>query len=130
MTTMRPVLLLTLLLMTACSGSQVDTSAYDHVFRLVSVNGDPIPGKILHDGVPLQMHGGRFFINDDGDCRSIGEFTPPNGRKVLRDVSASYVRDGEWLTMKWQGYGTTRGRLKGDVFIMDNHGMMFRYERE
>ena len=62
--------------------------------------------------------------------RSIGEFTPPSGRKVLRDVSASYVRDGEWLTMKWQGYGTTRGRLKGDVFIMDNHGMMFRYERE
>ena len=99
------------------------------VYALVSVDGVEIPGTVDHDGVALELRSGLFTIRGDGSCSPRTVFVPPGGREVVREGNATYTADGPRLTMRWEGAGTTTGVVEGDLFTMDNHGMMFRYRR-
>jgi hypothetical protein len=88
-----------------------------------------VPASISHEGVELQVRSGSFIINEDGTCNSKTVFVPPSGTEVTREVTATYTRDGSRLTMQWKGAGITEGIVQGDVFTMDNEGMVFVYEK-
>ena len=98
-------------------------------YALVSVNGSTVPASISHDGTALQVRSGTFNIKADGTCSTKTVFVPPSGSEVAREVSATYTKDGDKLTMKWQGAGTTTGTIEGSTFTMDNEGMLFVYKK-
>lgn len=98
-------------------------------YALVSVNGSAVPASISHDGTALQVRSGTFNIKADGTCSTKTVFVPPSGSEVAREVSATYTKDGDKLTMKWQGAGTTTGTIEGSTFTMDNEGMLFVYKK-
>ena len=135
---MRPIamprvflLILTILCLTACQGA-VRPHDSDHVtgiYYLLKVDGNPVPGTVSHDGAALELHSGTFIISEDGTCFSRTRFISPAGEEVIREVRAHYVVEGSRLIMKWEGAGTTEGTVENDIFIMDNHGMIFEYTR-
>jgi hypothetical protein len=45
------------------------------------------------------------------------------------EVKATYTREGNKLTMKWQSGGMTIGTVEGDTFTMSNEGMVFVYRK-
>ncbi len=99
------------------------------VYRLISVDGKPVPASVSHDGVTLEVRTGTFTINADGTCDSRIIMIPPSGIEVVREVSATYVQEGQKLTMRWQGAGKTTGTIKDNTFIMNNKGMIFVYQK-
>jgi hypothetical protein len=113
------------------ASSAVDPIELTGRYRLISVNGVKIPGEVQHGQAVVWIHSGTFVIKADGTCSSRSVFEPPGtDRKVIREVSATYTRDATRLTMQWKGAGRTVGKVDGDIFTMDNHGMIFRYGRQ
>ncbi len=98
-------------------------------FKLVKVNGKPVPSSISHDGNELQVRSGSFTFKADGTCASRTTFVPPNGAEATREVTATYQAEGSKLTMQWNGAGTTTGTLKGNEFSMNNEGMVLEYRK-
>ena len=49
--------------------------------------------------------------------------------ETKREVYAKYKLEDSRLVMKWEGAGTTEGTVEGNTFVMDNHGMIFEYEK-
>lgn len=99
------------------------------VYALVSVNGNNVPASVSHDGTQLQVRSGSFTIKADGTCGTTTVFVPPSGKEATRDVSATYTQEGSKLTMRWQGAGMTTGTIEGNIFTMDNEGMVFVYKK-
>lgn len=119
------------LFLVACQGvvQSVNRNDITGIYYLVKVDGSAIPATVSHDGVPLHISSGTFFISADGTCFSRTHFVPPGGVETTREVNATYKRDGSRLTMKWHNAGITEGTVEGDTFVMDNHGMIFEYAR-
>jgi hypothetical protein len=99
------------------------------VYTLASVDGKPVPTAIKHDGVSLEVREGTFTINSDGTCSTKTSFVPPTGTVASREVSATYTREGDKLTMQWKGAGTTVGTVSGNTFTMNNEGMVLAYKK-
>lgn len=99
------------------------------LYRLVSVNGSPIPATINHGGAKIEVHSGTFTLRSDGTCGTTTVFAPPSGKALTREVSATYQKDGTQLTMQWKGAGRTRGVLDGDTFTMNNEGILLVYSK-
>ncbi len=125
------LVLITGLVMSACTTPEVSLSKADHVgvFTLLSVNGNSVPSSISHDGVTMQVRSGSSTINADGTCSSITVFVLPGGKEISREVTATYTKDGSRLTMQWKDAGQTVGTIEGDTFTMDNEGMVFVYKK-
>lgn len=99
------------------------------IYTLATVDGKPVPANITHDGTKLQVRSGTFTIKADGTCSTKTVFVPPSGSEVVREVSATYNREGSKLTMQWQGAGTTTGTVEGSTFTMNNEGMVLVYRK-
>jgi hypothetical protein len=99
------------------------------VYALVSVNGNKVSASVSHDGTKLQVRSGTFTLNADGTCGTKTVFVPPSVSEVMREVSATYTKEGSKLTMQWKGTGTTTGTIEGNTFTMDNEGMVFVYRK-
>ena len=125
------VAMITILSIAACQQTvmPVDGSVITGIYYLLKVDGTEIPGTVMHDDTPLEIHSGTFFISDDGTCFTTTRFTPPGREEETREVHAKYVVQDSRIIMKWEGAGTTEGTVEGDIFIMDNHGMIFEYTR-
>ena len=108
---------------------RTDGSDIAGIYYLVEVDGTAIPGTVSHNGTPLDLRSGTFIISDDGTCFSRTRFVAPDGNEVTREVNADYEGQGSQLVMQWEGAGVTEGTVQGDVFVMDNHGMIFEYSR-
>ena len=123
--------LIILMVQSSCVKQENDFSDTDssQLYALVSINGKPVPAYVLHQGTDLQVLSGTFFFRSDGTCNSKTIFVPPSGTKIVRDVTAIYIRDGSSLTMQWKGAGITIGTIQNNTFTMDNEGMVFVYEK-
>ena len=99
------------------------------IYKLLKVDSVALPGVITHDGQAIEISSGTFVISADGTCSSTTRFTAPSGKAVTRKVQAKYVVKDSRLIMTWKGAGVTVGKVEGDIFIMDNHGMIFEYAR-
>lgn len=97
-------------------------------YALVTVDGKVLPCTVAHEGSPL-VKSGVFNINADGTCSSKITFSTPTGSEMVREVKATYIREGAKLTMKWEGAGMTIGHVEGDSFTMDNEGIVFAYRK-
>ena len=119
------------LALAACQGAGIGLSDNDiaGIYYLVTVDGAAVPGPVTHDGTTMHMHSGTFIISNDGTCFSRTEFTPPGHARTTREVHALYRVEDSRLIMQWEGAGTTEGTVEGDIFVMDNHGMIFEYSR-
>jgi hypothetical protein len=119
------------LVMTACmkQKSALKDADFAGVYALASVNGNPVPANITHEGAALQVRSGTFTINADGTCSTKTVFIPPSGTEVAREVSATYTKDGSRLAMQWKDAGKTVGNIQGNIFTMDNEGMVFVYRK-
>lgn len=96
-------------------------------FRLVSVNHQNLPTKLVHGPANLEIRQGSFNFSSNGTCQSRITFVAPDGREMVRETAASYTRTGSELSMKWKGAGRTMGHLAGDTFTMTNEGAIFTY---
>ncbi|MFO1497179.1 MAG: hypothetical protein U1G07_02065 [Verrucomicrobiota bacterium] len=114
---------------TKMPSKQTAATSLTGVYTLVSVNGNPVPTAIKHENAQLEVRSGTFTINDDGTCRSRMVFVPPNGKEAIREVKASYSRDGAKLDMQWERAGRTTGTVKDDTFTMNNEGMILAYRK-
>ncbi len=97
-------------------------------YRLISIDGQPVPCSPLHDGQRApEVSGGSMIISSDGTFRGEIKFTDP---RVVGPGGApgTYTREGNILTMKHPGAGYTQGTLDGDQFTMNNEGMLFVYQ--
>jgi hypothetical protein len=119
------------LFMSACTNqeSTLKNSNYIGDYILVSVNGNPVPANITHQGVGLKVRSGVFTINGDGTCSTKTVFVPPSGTDIAREVSATYTKEGSKLNMQWKGAGTTVGTIQDNTFTMDNEGLVFVYKK-
>lgn len=99
------------------------------VYTLVSVDGNPVPAQVKHDGHTIEVRCGTFTFDSGGSCRSHTVFVPGGGREVVRDVEATYTQSGNHLKMKWKGAGTTEGTIEGSTFTLNNEGMRFVYRQ-
>ena len=95
-------------------------------YGLVTVDGKKVPCTVQHEGHAMPIRAGTFIINADGTCSSKIFL---EGRDAAIEVKATYTREGQKLTMKWQGAGMTIGTAEGDTFSMNNEGMMFAYRK-
>jgi hypothetical protein len=119
------------LLMLSCAKQEIasDTADFAGDYTLISINGNSIPGNLTHQGMEMSVLSGSFIINSDGTCSSKTVFVPPSGGEVIREVAATYTRDGSKLTMQWEGAGMTVGIIQDGSFVMDNEGMEFLYKK-
>ncbi len=125
-----PVLIAALLL-AGCQGG-VDGAKRDDVtgiYYLVKVDGSPVPASVSHDGTVMDVRSGMFMISENGRCFSRTRFVPTGGEEMTREAYAKFRVDDSRLVMRWEGAGTTEGTVEGDTFVMDNHGMVFQYEK-
>jgi hypothetical protein len=88
-----------------------------------------MPANITHEGASLQVRSGVFTINADGTCSTRTAFIDPSGTEIVREVGATYTKDGLKLTMQWKGAGITVGTMQSNTFTMDNDGMLFVYTK-
>ncbi|HWQ91528.1 MAG TPA: hypothetical protein VN673_07635 [Clostridia bacterium] len=121
------------LVLSACTGQESthQSAATDFAgeYALVSVDGNPVPAKVTHEGAAIEVRSGTFTIHADGTCGTKTVFVPPSGTEVTREVSATYTKEGPKLTMQWKGAGTTVGTIEGNTFTMNNEGMVFVYKK-
>ena len=101
------------------------------IYYLLKVDGNELPGTVSHDGMAMEIRSGTFVISADGTCFSTTRFAVHGGKEMTREVRAKYVVRDTQLIMTWEGEGagTTEGTVAGDIFTMDNHGMIFEYTR-
>jgi hypothetical protein len=99
------------------------------IYYLMEVDGSEVPAMVSHDGQALHVHSGTFIISANKTCFSRTRFVPPGGPEMTREVNAKYRIEDSRLIMKWEGAGTTEGTVEGDIFTMDNHGMIFVYTK-
>lgn len=119
--------MITALILVACQS--VDGNDVTGIYYLVEVDGSAVPAEVSHDGTALQVRSGVFIIGEDGSCFSRTRFVTPDGNEMTREVRAKYRVKDSRLIMRWEGAGTTEGTVEGDTFVMDNHGMIFEYNR-
>ena len=119
------------LLLSACKpeAKVAEGGDFAGVYALVSVNGNPVPASVSHEGATLQVRSGTFTIKADATCSTKTVFVPPSGSEATREVSATYTQEGSKLTMRWKGAGTTTGTIQGNTFTMNNEGMVFVYRK-
>ena len=124
--------MIAVLSLAACQGAvrPVDDNDITGIYYLLKVDGTALPGTVSHDGVALEVHSGTFIISADGRCLSTTRFVAPGGKEMTREVQAKYLVRDSRLIMTWEGAGITEGTVAGDIFVMDNHGMMFEYTRK
>ena len=112
-----------------CKKEQTTTN-HEGVYTLISVDGKSVPASISHEGATLQVSSGTFTINADGTCSSKIVFIPPSGTEIVREVTATYKKDGLKLTMHWKDAGETIGIIQENTFTMDNEGMVLVYKKQ
>jgi len=95
-------------------------------YALATVDGNKVPYTVQHEGHTMTIQSGSFIINADGTCSSKMFL---EGREAAIEVKATYTREGQKLTMKWQGAGMTIGTVEGDTFTMNNEGMVLAYRK-
>jgi|ERR1019366_3457595 hypothetical protein len=95
-------------------------------YALVTVDGNKVPCTVQHEGHTMTINSGSFIINAEGTCSSKMSL---EGRESAIEVKATYTREGQKLTMKWQGAGMTIGTIEGNTFTMGNEGMVFVYKK-
>jgi len=114
----------------AASKESADANNPRGTYALVSVDGNPIPCTVNHEGHALAVKSGAFIFNSDGTCSSKMVFTAPSGVEAVNEVKAAYTRQGAGeFTMQWEGAGMTIGTLAGDTFTMNNERMIFAYRK-
>ena len=106
------------------AGAQVET------YKLISIDGQPVPCTIHHGQAKLNVKAGVFRFRPDGQCESSIEFLAPDGQTFRKDVSGTFARNGDKVTFQWKRAGRTEGTSAGDKFTMNNEGMAFSYTRE
>lgn len=124
--------LLAMLLLLAVSGCKTKTAAETNpagIYHLVSVDGQNVPCDLTHEGVTMTIKSGAFTIHTNGSCSSLMVFSVASHGDMRREVNAAYTRNGAEFTMQWERAGTTRGRLDGNQFTMNNEGMVLLYRK-
>lgn len=99
-------------------------------YALVSIDGRPVPGVVHHEDMDMDVKSGSFTFTVDGHCGTrtvVGIKGRPQDAVI--DRQATYVQAGAEFTMRWEGFGETKGVLAGNEFTMDNEGMVFVYRK-
>jgi hypothetical protein len=99
------------------------------VYTLVSVDAKSVPCVLNMEGTALTVKSGVFIITADGHCSSQITFSLPLRGDMSKEVKATYTRQGEELTMQWEGAGMTTGNVHGNNFTMTNEGVVFAYRK-
>ena len=126
--------LLALVLLASLTGCKYEPRAAREInpvgeYALVSVDGKTLPCSLTHEGTSLSIKSGVFTIGTNGTCSSLITFSVPQRGDMKREVKATYTSAGAELTMRWEGAGTTMGKVDDNRFTMTNEGMVFAYEK-
>lgn len=111
-------------------GSVASEKALETEFILEAVNEIPLPAELDHGGTALIVSSGKMTFRKDGTCVSATVFAAKGGKEIHRTVEADYSVEGSTVKMNWKRAGKTQGTLEGDVFTMNNEGMIFKYHQK
>lgn len=125
---------LTILLLCAVArghaqGADKTTANAAGIYKLASVDGKNVPCIINHDGTTMNVESGTFTITTNGQITSVMTVSVGDKKNVRVERTATYTAKGLELTMKWQNFGTTKGRIAGQTFTMTNEGMAYVYKK-
>jgi hypothetical protein len=99
------------------------------VYALVSVDGKAVPCVLTHEDTTMTVQAGSFTMATNNCCGTSMTITVGTNKAVNILRQATYEQSGNELTMKWKGFGSTKGTLAGDDFTMNNEGMIFVYHK-
>lgn len=99
-------------------------------YALVKVDGRPVPCAIRHESRDMNIKSGSFTITAAGQCSSRMVVSVGGSAKDATIIrQATYERSGAELTMRWNGFGQTKGTVAEGEFTMNNEGMIFTYRK-
>lgn len=98
-------------------------------YSLISVDGKAVPCTINHEGTDMNIHSGTFTITTNDQITSVMNISVGEQKDIRIERHATYTQNGAELTMKWQSFGMTKGRVAGQTFIMTNEGMAYIYQK-
>ncbi|HEX7859517.1 MAG TPA: hypothetical protein VF773_04280 [Verrucomicrobiae bacterium] len=107
-----------------------NASAPAETYLLTKVDGQSVPCSVNHNGAAFKVNSGTLTFRSDGHCQSSIELISPAGKKMQKNVSATYTRNTDSIAFKWKGAGKTKATLNGDLLTMNNEGMNFSYQRQ
>ncbi len=136
-TKLKMVLLIVLLagLPLACKtttpGKAADSSGFIGTYSLVSIDGHPVPYAPIHEGQQggPEVVSSTFTLNGGGTVVSTYNYALPSGETMSRDLKGTYAEAGSDFNVKWEGAGQTKVTIEGSTLTMDNHGMLFVYQK-
>ena len=99
------------------------------VYALASVDGKTVPCTINHDGTAMLVQSGTFTITTNSQITSVMTISVGDRKDMRIERHATYTQKGTELTMKWEGFGITQGRVAGQTFTMTNEGMAYVYRK-
>lgn len=108
------------------SQANIDPSG---VYHLLAVDSKAVPCNLTHEGASITVKSGSLTIHPNGTCVSLTTFSVAGHPEINREVKATYTVNGAELTLKWERAGTTKGKVDGDTFTMNNEGMIFSYQQ-
>ncbi len=100
-----------------------DTSPVN-TYALVSIDGNKLPYAVKQEGAAPTFKSGTFTISSDGTCSNKLIFAFPSVGNCSPEAKAIYTRQGSKFTMLWEGAGSTTGTVEGDMFTMNDMGMV------
>jgi hypothetical protein len=99
------------------------------VYKLVNVAGKTVPCTINHEGTAMLVQSGSFTITTNAQITSVMTISVGDRKDMRIERHATYTQKGAELTMKWEGFGMTQGRVAGQTFTMTNEGMAYVYKK-
>ncbi len=128
---MKRIIVATLVLMTAaCGSSSSAPTTRDEIgtYTLVSVNGNAVPCDFAEGGAAARITAGSLTFAGGGTVH-IGTSFTINGQPQSTDVSGTYTRSGNSLTMHYSNGGANTATLSGATLTMMNEGVAWVYAR-
>lgn len=98
-------------------------------YTLATVGGQKLPCTPPHQGGAPEVRAGSITLQADGTFTSTMTYAGPGGQAGSRDFSGTYTRQGSSFKLQWKGAGTTTATLDGNIFTMNNEGLLFAYRK-
>ena len=112
------------------AGKADDTAVLVGTYKLISVDGQPLPCVVTHEGKPgPEVVAGGTDFSKDGTFTSFTRFKIPDGRTIDRNLKGTFAKTDSSYTLKWEGAGQTEVKVNGSKIRMDNEGVIWESEK-
>ena len=115
---------------TIAPGKAAESFGLTGTYSLISIDGHPVPYAPTHEGQQApEVVSSTLTLNSGGTFVSTMSYANASGGTMSRDFKGTYTREGSDFNLKWEGAGQTKITMDGSTLTMDNHGILFVYQK-